>query len=222
MKYTLAKHILPALVLAGTQMVTLSSAHAGWYSELSILNIDLDDTALNSTGRSVNSTLDEDTGFSSVLGYQFDGGLRLEGEYISTGNDTKSVNFNGTDFTGSNVQGGLETESVFLNAIKNFNADSTYSPYVGVGIGYTDVESTIAYDPVANITDSDKVFSYQFLTGLDVSLSDNLTGFVEYRLLATDDVSLNRDGGGPGGRQITAQQGDIEFDAFAIGLKYHY
>lgn len=214
------RHLLPALILAGAQMATIGTAQAGWYGETTILNSDLDDTSLNSTGRSVNATFDEDIGFSSALGYEFAGGWRLEGEYISTENDTEQVNFNGNIFTGSNARGNIETESVFLNVIKAFNSEGVYSPYIGAGIGFTDVESSVNYGggPAA-INDSDEAFSYQFLAGLDISFSEKFTGFVEYRFLATDDVNLNRLGGD---NVTTSQEGDIEYDAFAIGLRYAF
>ncbi len=215
------RHLLPALVLAGAQLATVGTAQAGWYGETTILNSDLDDTSLNSTGRNVNITFDEDVGFSSAIGYEFAGGLRLEGEYISTENDTEVVNFNGNTFEGSNARGGIETESLFLNLIKAFNADGVYSPYIGAGIGITDVESDVNYGAVANISDSDEAFSYQFLAGLDISFSESFTGFVEYRFLATDDVTLNRFGG-PAPATNTSQEGDIEYDAFAIGLRYTF
>ncbi len=223
MNKKISKHvIISTLVLAGAQLAISSTAHADWYSEFSVLSVDIDDTSLNSTGREVTAGFDKDTSFSSAFGYKYSNGFRLEGEYISTENDTETVNFNGNNFTGANVSGGIETESVFLNAIQNFNSGSTYSPYLGFGIGFTDVESTIGYGPTANITDSDNAFSYQFLAGLDVNLSKKITGFIEYRYSATDDISLNRFGGGPGGLQNTTQNGDLEYDAFAIGANYTF
>jgi len=223
MNKRISKHaIISTLLIAGAQLATISTAQADWYSELSILNVDIDETSLNSTGREVTANFDKDTSFSSAFGYKYGNGFRLEGEYISTDNDTDSVIFNGNNFSSANVSGSLETKSVFLNAIKNFNHGLTYSPYIGVGIGYTDVESTIGYGPTANITDSDNAFSYQFLAGLDVNLSKKITGFIEYRYSATDDISLNRFGGGPGGLQNTAQNGDIKYDAIAIGANYTF
>lgn len=213
------KNLFSALLLTST----ISTAHAGWYSESSLLNSDLDDTSLSSTGREVNVEFDEDIGFSSAIGFEYSNGLRLEGEYLSTDNDTETVNFNGNNFSGSAARGSVETESLFFNIIKSFNHESTYSPYVGVGVGYTDVESSISYgNGPAAINDSDEVFSYQFLAGLDVAFTSQLSGFVEYRFVGTEDVSLNRFGGGPGGLQTTTQEGDIELDAFALGLKYNF
>jgi opacity protein-like surface antigen len=224
MKKTLSKrHLMPALLLASAQIATMNTAQANWYTESSILNSDLDDTSLNSTGREVTTTFDEDLGFSSSIGYEYDNGLRLEGEYLSTENNSEAVNFNGNVFTGANARGGIETESLFFNVIKGFNTNGTYSPYVGAGVGFSSIESNISYGPgVANITDSDEVFSYQLLAGLDVAFSKKFSGFVEYRLVTTDDVSLSRLGGGPGGLQTTVQEGNIDLSAFAVGLKYTF
>lgn len=209
------KHILSALLLAST----VSTAHAGWYTESSVLHSDLDDTSLSSTGRNVNIDFDEDVGFSTAIGFEYANGLRLEGEYLSTENDTETVNFNGNNFSGGDARGNVETESVFFNVIKSFNHTGTYSPYVGVGIGYTDVESSVNYGSgPATINDSDEVFSYQFLAGLDVAFTSKLSGFAEYRFVGADDVSLRRLAGG----QTSTQEGDIELNAFALGLKYNF
>lgn len=211
--------IIPTVLLASMA----STTQAAWYTESSVLHSDLDDTSLSSTGRDVNASFDEDTGFSTAIGYEFNGGLRLEGEYLSTENDTETVVFNGNNFSGSAARGSIETESIFFNIIKVFNNDGTYSPYIGAGIGFTDVESDISYgNGPAAINDSDEVFSYQFLAGLDVAFSKKFSGFVEYRFVAADDVNLNRFGGGPGGLQTTSQEGDVELDAFALGLRYSF
>lgn len=214
--------LVSAILLASSQLALSQLANADWYGELSAVNSELNDAALNSSGRSTNTVFDDDTGFSFAIGYQYDNGFRLEGEYLSTENDAQTVTFNGNVFTGNNVTGGIDTSSLFVNAIQAFNHDGAFSPYIGAGIGYTDVQSDIGYGPVANITDDDSVFSYQLLAGLDVRFSEKLTGFAEYRYVDVGNVDLDRFGGGPGGVQTTTQSGDIDFDAYAIGLKYSF
>ena len=220
-------YLLSAMVLAGLQMATFSSAHADWYTETTLLQTNLDNTNLNSTGRNVNIAVEDDTAFAGAIGYQYEansvGALRIEAEYLTTDNDVTGVNFNNNIFSGANVAGSLETQSVFINAIQSFGAGAV-QPYVGAGIGYTKVESDTAYNPTlsASINDSDSTFSYQFLAGLDIPFSERFTGFAEYRYVDVGDIDLDRRGGGPGGVATTSQSGDLSFDAFAVGLRYQF
>ncbi len=221
------RNLIAALAFAGIQAVTLSSAQAGgWYTESSIFQSDVDDTSLTSTGRDVEAELDEDIGFSTAIGYKFKGhslgAVRVDLEYISTDNDNDEIDFNGNIFTGDAVGGSIETDSLFLNVIQEFKTGTAYVPYVGVGIGFVNVDSDISYGPVANITDDDTVFGYNFVVGLDVKLSKKFTGFVEYRYLETNDVDLDRFGGGPGGLLETSQSGDIQIDTIGVGLRYSF
>ncbi len=221
------KSITLALLITGMQAAAIAPAQADWYVESSIIESDLSDSSLVSTGREVNGTFDSDIGFAGAIGYTHSenslGALTLEAEYLSTQNDTSTINFNGNDFSGSNVAGSIETQSIFINAIQSFG-DGAVIPYVGVGLGYSQVESDIAYNPTlsARINDDDNTFSYQFIAGLNVPFSDNFTGFAEYRYVDFGDVELSRTGGGPGGVATTTQSGDIDLDAFAIGLRYTY
>ena len=221
-----SRHFIAALAFAGVQAVTISSAQAGWYTEGSIFQTDVDDTSLTSEGRDVEAQLDEDVGFSAAIGYKFKGHalgpVRVDLEYISTDNDNDEINFNGNIFTGDAVAGSLETDSLFINVAQEFKTGSAYVPYVGVGAGFVDVESDLSYGPVANISDDDTVFGYNVVVGLDVKFSKNLTGFVEYRYLEADDVDLDRFGGGPGGILTTEQSGDVELETVGVGLRYFF
>jgi|GEM_PF-6100823 len=220
-------YLLPAIVAAGLQVATFSSAHADWYTETTLLQTNLDNTSLNSTGRNADIAVEDEITFAGSIGYQFDansaGTFRIEGEYLVSDNDVTSVNFNNNVFSGANVAGSLETQSVFVNAIQSFGSGAV-QPYVGAGIGYTRVESDAAYNPTlsAVIDDSDSTFSYQLLAGLDIPFSERFTGFVEYRYVDVGNVDLNRVGGGPGGVATTSQSGDINVEAFGVGLRYQF
>ncbi|WP_271274360.1 outer membrane protein [Aliamphritea hakodatensis] len=223
------RSFVASMILAASAVAPIAQAGSGWYGEISILSTDVDDTSLNSSGRNVTAEFDKDTAFSIAGGYSYEanslGNVRIEAEYLTTDNDTDSVNFNGNNFpaNGQAVGGSLETRALFLNVTQEFNTPSeTFTPYLGIGVGYADVDSSISYGPVANIDDNDSAFAYQIQAGLDVKFTEQLTGFAEYRYVAIDDIDLDRFGGGPGGIQTTRQSGDLDFDAFSLGLRYNF
>lgn len=220
--------VISSLLMATGLAAGNAAADTGWYGEISVLSADVSDTSLTSTGRDVNAAFDTDAGFSAAVGYSYEGNslgnVRVELEYVATDNDTESVNFNGNNFpaNGQAVGGGIETQSVFINLTQTFDTGSSVTPYVGVGIGFTEVDSDITYGPTANITDSDNAFSYQVQAGVDVAFTEQLSGFAEYRYVAVDDLDLNRFGGGPGGVQNTTQTGDLDYSAISLGLRYSF
>jgi len=225
-KLLMNRNAIAIFTFVGVQAMSIASAQAGWYTESSIFQSDVDDTSLTSEGRDVEAELDEDIGFSSAIGYKFKGhslgAVRADLEYIRTDNDNDGIDFNGNIFSGSAVGGSIETNSLFLNVIQEFNTGTAYTPYVGVGVGFVDVDSDLSYGPVANIRDDDTVFAYNVVVGLDVKLSKKFTGFVEYRYLETNDVDLDRFGGGPGGILETSQSGDVQIDTIGVGLRYSF
>ena len=71
------------------------------------------------------------------------------------------------------------------------------------------------------LDDKDSAFSYQLRGGLEYTFTERFGAFVEYRYLQTNDISVDRFGGGPGGLVTTAQVGDLNAQSIAIGLKYN-
>jgi len=114
-------------------------------------------------------------------------------------------------------------DSVFVNIVQAFDGlPYGIQPYVGVGLGYVDVDSSLSYAPGATINDDDSDFGYQFQIGSSLLLADSFDLFVEYRRTYADDLSLDRRGGGPGGLAITKQETDYESEAFLAGVRYRF
>ncbi len=213
-----------SLLIAPTVM---AQDNTGWYGEISILSADAKDAEFNSTGRNTRTQFDKDAGYSAALGYKFApnavGQLRVETEFVSTSNDVDSVTFNGNNFSGGAVGGGVDTKSLFINAKYAFDVGSdTFSPFIGAGIGYSKVDSSINYNNGrASINDDDTALSYQLLVGTDVNINKNWQGFAQYRYSKTDDLNLTRFGG-PAPASATNQSGDFSYNAISVGLRYEY
>jgi len=218
----------------GAISVSSQAAEPGWYLGSTLSSIDVDDAQFNSNSlgpRNLTINSDSDVGFGGSVGYRFAGnslgGIRLEGEFLYSEQDVEQINFNGNVFNQSqgSVDGEIEVLSGFINIAQEFDGLGYLRPYVGVGIGITQLEADFAYNPnlTANIdSDDDTAFSYQAFVGVDVDLSDRFTGYIDYRRIETDDLELNRFGGGAGGPATTLQEGEIEVDAITVGLRYSF
>ena len=224
-----------------TVMVTpmAQAANDGWYVGASVGSYDVDDSTFSSNGvvggvqspRSVTVDSDSDIGFGGTVGYRFKGNkfgaVRVEGEFQYSKHDVETINFNVAEFQRSDgfVQGDIETTQLFVNVVQEFKGLSKgVRPYVGVGFGLSEFYGDFQYNPTlgAEIDDDDIGLAYQFFIGVDVDLTDRLTGFADYHFIKTDDFDLERTGGGAGGFSSTLQEGDVDLDVFTVGLRYSF
>ncbi|RIV90094.1 porin family protein, partial [Aurantiacibacter xanthus] len=159
-------------------------------------------------GNEIAFNTDGDIGWGAgiQIGHRFDNGFRLElaGDYNSTTVDdhfgatlagqpirtldasvlTRSAALEGravgpylNEDTGSDI----ETYGLFLNALYDFNAGGTFSPYIGGGLGMmvVDVDYLAGGDVIAD--DSDVALAWQGIAGFSSRLSDSAELFAEYK-----------------------------------------
>jgi len=142
--------------------------------------------------------------------------VRLEIEYHQIGTDVdkhKGVNAAGIDLSlidagvlvagttsdlgvsvaglVANGQGEIETSSLMINALYDFDLGSNWTPYVGVGIGWIETDVTFSPSNVGVLRDSDEDFSYQLLAGLSYAISESVSVFLNYRYLDGGEASLD-------------------------------
>ena len=152
---------------------------------------------------------------SGEFGARYDNGLRsgIELTYTKADVDTHSgVNVAGTVIdgvdaavlTGSPTKLGatvgqivatpngdqIESTSVFANLYYDFNRDGVISPYVGAGLGYSNVSVTYSPSGVGIIDDSESKFAYQLKAGATWSVNDRIDLYGEAAYRATEDVEL--------------------------------
>lgn len=84
----------------------------------------------------------------------------------------------------------LESTSLFANLYYDFNRDGLISPYVGAGLGYSDVSVTYRPSGVGIIDDSESKFAYQVKAGATWSVSERIDLYGEAAYRATEDVEL--------------------------------
>ncbi len=100
-----------------------------------------------------------------------------------------SASFFGFPFIDGPLGGDVERTSVLLNAVKEFGTGSL-RPYLGAGIGLTNVQADILdpsfFGPVGSA--DDVVLGYQFIGGIAYDLTQCLQAYAEYRLMGQGDV----------------------------------
>lgn len=88
-------------------------------------------------------------------------------------------------------QGQIETQSLFLNAFYDFENSTNFTPFLGGGIGYSNIDVEYKPSNIEIINDDDDVFSYQVSGGVSYAINDqfHIVGSVNYR--GSDDPKLN-------------------------------
>ncbi len=112
-------------------------------------------------------------------------------------------------------QGDIESTSVFANVYYDFG-DGALQPYVGGGIGFSDVNVTYNPSGVGIIDDGETKFAYQVKAGATYAFENNWEIFGEYTYRATDDIEVNNDLF-PGGLDIENQS-----NLFSVGARIRF
>lgn len=144
------------------------------------------------TGAILNN-VDHDTGWNAgaMLGYKT-GDFRIEGEFVYMNSDVDHFNAAGIRQTG--VSGDTEVYAGMANAYYDLNQFSDmFTPYLGVGVGYADVDTSLrstgpAPGPIS-FRRSNGEFAYQGIVGFSVGFDEGFAAFVDYRYFGTTDVS---------------------------------
>ncbi len=157
-----------------------------------------------------------DTGYvvHAALGYDFNP-IRAEVELGYAKNDCDKLDTNETA-----IDGDVTATTLFANAYYDFHNSSSFTPYLGVGLGY----ALISYNDLkgpdwrSSFDEDDSVFAYQFMAGVSFVITDNITVDLSYRYMDTSDQSMV-DTNDTGGGEV-----NFDYDAHKIllGLKYTF
>ncbi len=127
---------------------------------------------VNETDVEVNSAtigdLDFETGFGvgASLGYTpghtrtFLDHTRFELEYFYRHNELDELNSAGTSAT---ISDDISSNSYMFNVYYDIDTGTRFSPYIGGGIGFSDIELNV---PSLALSDEDMVFAYQLMAGV--------------------------------------------------------
>ncbi len=116
----------------------------------------------------------------------------------------------------ANGRGEIETDSFFLNGYYDFENDSAFTPFVGVGIGNTEVDVEYAPSGVGVISDDDSGTSYQAIAGVDYEITEGFDVVFSIHYLDGDDATVRS--------SLLPAEFDIENESlsYRLGVRYTF
>ena len=214
-----------------------------WYVGISANQADLDTVETVSTeqvadvSRTIGFDSDDETGFGVTIGRnvftQSNGNkLSVELSYATSDHDVEELRFQSNPFLASAgaAEGSSEVETILARVKYEFNVGK-FKPYLGLGIGQSDLDVDIRYGgsvgsapttqpPFA--TGGDSATALELRAGFEYRLTEVIGLFAEYTTTDVDDIEFSRTGGGPGGLATTTQSGDFDVESINVGINFHF
>lgn len=148
------------------------------------LDTDLDN--IRNSGETAKITYDSGFVGSLAAGYDFANPLRMEIELLRQKNDLELTSYN--NFYGGFNDGDLKTHSLMVNGFYDVDTGSSWTPFVGAGIGMSKLDIN---DPGFQESDSDEVFTYQFIGGVAYAVNEDWSIDAQYRFMGTSDATID-------------------------------
>lgn len=154
-----------------------------------------------------------------VFGARVAPNFRAEVELSYSNSDVNETTFTAGSAAGNtqDADGDLSSTSLLINGWYEFETNSSWRPYLGGGIGYTNVDADV--DGVGLINtydDSDGGFSYQIGFGVTFPVGQSGTIDIGYRYRETPGLKLKSEA------TSGAAFDDIDFKAQTIQIGYNY
>jgi outer membrane protein OmpA-like peptidoglycan-associated protein len=201
---------LTALVAVGATLFTSSAMaqDAGPYVGVGIGAVDAPSTTVTDTAsRSVK--FDNGLMGSLALGYDYGSNWRAEVELSRRATDLDTV-------SGATASGEMLATSLMANAIYDFDINSPITPYLGAGLGMSQVKLKNASPfGASSINDSDRALAYQGIAGLSYAVNEAVDLFADYRYFATRNLDMNTAAG-------AAASFDASTHSVMAGLRFNF
>jgi opacity protein-like surface antigen len=206
-------------VVTVASLILLFASHviagqSGYYAGVSSGLMLLKSTLTDRNGSSADLSYDKiGIPVSAFVGYQFGVGLRVEGEAFYKSATTSELRYSGlTSKIDSKVSSIGAMGNVYYDFFHDIKAlaDGPFSPYVGLGVGFANVDMSAASDDRFKFWngDNDTVFAYQVALGSGIPIYKNFILDVSYRYFGTTGIAID---------QIKA---DFNNHNFLLGVRY--
>ncbi|RLB77540.1 MAG: hypothetical protein DRH06_03570 [Deltaproteobacteria bacterium] len=206
------KNLLAVLIsLALFVGFTVSTASAGVYISGNLGAVFLNDADLDEDGDTGELTFDNGGVATFALGTTIGSAGRIEVELASRVSDFDEMKIDGWDTF--DLNGDVTTGSFMGNVYYDFKNGSRFTPFIGGGLGFANVEYDI--DSVAGIDDTDTkedddVVAYQIMLGGGFAATEQLSIDLQYRFFGTEDPDID-------GVDIEYQSHNV-----MLGLRYSF
>lgn len=142
----------------------------------------------DTTGTGVNTKYEFETGWAGIVGvgWGYGNGIRVELEGGYRTNDVDKAS------TGT-ASGDTNAWSLILNGLYDVNTGTSFTPYIGAGLGLARVKFDDVTVPggTTRIDDSDTTFAYQGLLGIAYTLAPQWKIDLGYRYFVAHDPEFN-------------------------------
>lgn len=188
-------------VLSAVLVLAPNAFAAGhWYVRTAISYNAVSNHSWDSPSGSVSTVSKGGPGIDLALGRDLGrvwagGGIRGEFELSWKYNDVDYFTQGGTQLTGTT--GHTRALAFMYNLINDFRPESSFDPYLGIGIGYADVYygDYYGFNPntrtESSLSSGDSRFAYQVLAGVKLNLSHSLALDLAYKWFVLSDPSLH-------------------------------
>ncbi|MGV8916696.1 MAG: outer membrane protein [Pseudomonas sp.] len=189
------KTLLIAAILPA--MLTATAYADGFYGSVKMQHAlqSLSGSSLTTPGadhRTANPKPNNDMSGSLALGYAFDGGWRLEGEYTGKTESQFNTQWSPLENSVNNMQ--TNTQRFMFNGYKDFAVTDTISVYGMAGIGMGNVKS-VGYqtNPEGDFShNSQNNLAYSLGVGADFKVTEKITLGTGYRYVNMGNIQTGR------------------------------
>lgn len=189
MKKTLAVLFSLALLIG----FSVSTASAGVYISGNLGAVFLDDSDFDVDDISGEFSFDTGGVATFAVGTSIGAAVRIELELASRVNDSDQIDYDDFDFS-LEVDGEVTTGSFMANAYYDFKNEGRFTPFIGGGLGFANVEYDI--DDIGGLDDTDgkeddDVMAYQMMLGVGFAATEKLSIDLQYRYFGTEDPEFD-------------------------------
>ena len=130
------------------------------------------------------------------LGYNFGNNLRTEFTYANGSVETDKVKVCTTSCDDVDLSGADSTvESFLVSLYKDFETKGKFTPFIGAGIGFSEVENlaatvTISGEKYRNSGSESGLFTYTLAVGTSYEISESTDIYGKLTYLGTEDYSV--------------------------------
>lgn len=197
-----------AIAVLATTFNPALAQDAGLYVSGAVGLVDAPSTTVSDT---TSRKVQFDNGYAGALalGYDYASPWRTEIELARRAVGLDKV-------AGANASGDLSAASLMGNVLYDFNIDSRFTPYLGVGVG----AGRVTFDNASpfgasSIDDSDTGLAMQAIAGASYELDTNLDLFADYRYFTTRNLDM---------RTVAGNTASFDVDAHSVmvGLRYSF